>query len=84
MPLLELRSKMLKSNKDKATSPDLISNDSMRLAADEFSMQPHPLVVRMTLFGEEPLALKGGQAVPVYKLGPGSVMETDYRQIFLG
>eukprot|EP00959_Pyramimonas_sp_CCMP1952_P177115 3702134-Pyramimonas_sp.AAC.1 len=38
----------------------------------------------MSLFAEEPLALKGGQAVPVYKTGPGSVIDADYRQILLG
>eukprot|EP00959_Pyramimonas_sp_CCMP1952_P106065 2217641-Pyramimonas_sp.AAC.1 len=38
----------------------------------------------MPLFAEEPLALEGGQAVPVYKAGPGSAIDTDYRQILLG
>eukprot|EP00959_Pyramimonas_sp_CCMP1952_P308931 6465079-Pyramimonas_sp.AAC.1 len=38
----------------------------------------------MSVFSEEPLALKGGQDVPVYKTGPGSVIDTDYRQILLG
>jgi hypothetical protein len=71
------------SQPGRAGGPDAISDDFFRAAPDALARLYHPLLVKIALLGREPILVKGGIAVPLYK-GSGAYDDPNrFRSILL-
>ena len=80
---LELEARLRRIKKGKAPGPDQIRSEVCAIATPEVAKLPFPILMKQTLYLEEPIQARGGILIPAYK-GKGHHTEVEsYRSLLL-
>lgn len=80
---LELEERLRRIKKGKAPGPDQIRSEVCAIATPEVAKLLYPILMKQTLYLEEPIQARGGVLIPAYK-GKGHHSEVEsYRSLLL-